>query len=1013
MDQYFGNYLGIVIQNNDPEKRGRVKVFVPHVSYGQYEKWDQLEADKIFKSLQDPNINDILEDLRSVLPWAEVAGPLFGGNASGRYNSTKKKTYTSNSNIWEGQELVQGNRPTANYIGIGSLHDGFNDASKTGVMNPYTFEYTPSDYSNLAAGTFSIPNVGAHVWVFFEGGDSNLPVYWASGYSQADYKRIYTTVKFTDESLASLGSDAIEKANISVDYPNIYENLSEPSLTPESKTFRAKHVINTNKHSIELIDTDNREILKFTHFSGSFKEWNNYTTTEFAANNDQKLVLGDQFETVKRSKNIAVSTDYRLLVNGDSFLRVGNSDFQKVQESVSILNQLNEYKQLFDRKRTGRTIYARRTGSIDLSTITSVNGMSRLQTQQAESVGLKTIEGVEYYNGFVYCPVCTNTRYEPQSDNWVVGISYEVGDPNAPIPTLTTVPVNPTSSSLYTDLQNLKNKKAFSDTEQGIGYWLGGACDVCNSDFLNEQLRRVGFNPSTEHGLFKEESAKVANGSMYTFYQNNRSRLSELLASFSGGDQIIEVHKNKIETVGLVMNTSPSFRIDPIGKLRVDSVFVAPEGTYTSGKPSPHIESVDVAEVPGGNYIVTAANKLKFVVGAKGINIKTFGPLDMYGGIVNFTGEQINIGSQNEINIDAGEKLFIRSRKTTIVSKDHEPVMVESPLHVSRNVIVRGGIYVEGQCGLLHIATLREYGITSGPTGAAGAAEAIGSTFSGQVTTERGKKPRELKTAQVAQKLFGTGSIKRNKFSAPGGGVSWDVEYSIPPGTEGIVDAFTTGGANAAIGALASQLAALQAFVFTHVHLYERIPGVFFDSAEELRAYLNDPSAHPGGATINSRSATIAAAPVTGFTGIYGGIAQQALKDANFDNKVDTVVIATYATQGSSLVPPITVTTAGPFVIPPGGANALEGSALSVTVNKTYVLSNGGKVTMVFNVSITVDTGNTQEANVNASAGGTTVTGSQSVTYNNGSVVATYQSGTGTPAGTTPVFAPPSPIVVK
>ena len=32
MKEYNSIYLGIVIQNNDPKKRGRVKVYVPHIS---------------------------------------------------------------------------------------------------------------------------------------------------------------------------------------------------------------------------------------------------------------------------------------------------------------------------------------------------------------------------------------------------------------------------------------------------------------------------------------------------------------------------------------------------------------------------------------------------------------------------------------------------------------------------------------------------------------------------------------------------------------------------------------------------------------------------------------------------------------------------------------------------------------------------------------------------------------------------------------------------------------------
>ena len=49
---YFGNYLGIVVQNNDPEKRGRLKVFVPHVSSTVYANWDSLILKNKHKTLK-------------------------------------------------------------------------------------------------------------------------------------------------------------------------------------------------------------------------------------------------------------------------------------------------------------------------------------------------------------------------------------------------------------------------------------------------------------------------------------------------------------------------------------------------------------------------------------------------------------------------------------------------------------------------------------------------------------------------------------------------------------------------------------------------------------------------------------------------------------------------------------------------------------------------------------------------------------------------------------------------
>ena len=48
--KYVGNYLGIVLQNSDPEKRGRVKVYVPHISVTVYDNWHKDKLDKIYWS---------------------------------------------------------------------------------------------------------------------------------------------------------------------------------------------------------------------------------------------------------------------------------------------------------------------------------------------------------------------------------------------------------------------------------------------------------------------------------------------------------------------------------------------------------------------------------------------------------------------------------------------------------------------------------------------------------------------------------------------------------------------------------------------------------------------------------------------------------------------------------------------------------------------------------------------------------------------------------------------------
>ena len=55
MRQHWGNHLGICVNNADPEKRGRIQVFVPHIMPALFEEWNEdgkditIECDKLCK----------------------------------------------------------------------------------------------------------------------------------------------------------------------------------------------------------------------------------------------------------------------------------------------------------------------------------------------------------------------------------------------------------------------------------------------------------------------------------------------------------------------------------------------------------------------------------------------------------------------------------------------------------------------------------------------------------------------------------------------------------------------------------------------------------------------------------------------------------------------------------------------------------------------------------------------------------------------------------------------------
>lgn len=676
-------YLGICCQNNDPEMRGRVKIYIPQLA-PTIEKLN-TNVDKFFNFIgkeTNPQLNQVLEDLKNSLPWAEYAGPICGGNASGRYNAFLEKGTTSDSNGWENDKMVEGYRPAQNYVAEQSHPDAFKTVGehKNRFANEYSYQYTPSNYSGFARGLFSLPNVGAHVYCFFINGDRNFPVYFASSYSQDDIKRIFTLEQDVNE-------------NSHMDYPATYENIKKDKIDSDVKTFRSKTVLNSNKHTIELIDTDLREILKLTHYSGSFKEFNNFATIELATNNDQKLVIGDQFLTVQHNKSEYIKAHSELIVGGDRYINVGETDQTIVKQILDIHKTIHDYKMLFNIQRAQygeTTIFG------------NPNDMSTLQ-QRKGFTGKKL--GKEYKNGFIQCPICWNLKYNPYKPepDGTRGVSYtnwlepEVLVANCLAPFF--MPACHTfAGSTPADPGNCIPKPHPFLKQKG--YYRGMKCACCNGE---------GFSPSSQDGMFDTEPAKQKNGLMDQQILTQAPILFELERKLGkGGDEIKVVSMNKIETIGLVMNDLKSYRVDPIGKLKIDGVYVAPQGSYDNFKVSPHVEYVDVTDMPG-DYILTAMNRYKLLVGSRGVNIQTSGPLDIYGTIVNFTGEQINLGSKNEIVVDGGERISLRARKISLVPVEHNAVVVEGQLHVTRNTVLEGGAMIDGELGICHITAPMEW----------------------------------------------------------------------------------------------------------------------------------------------------------------------------------------------------------------------------------------------------------------------------------------------------------------
>jgi len=704
---YYGNYLGIVVQNNDPLKRGRVKVFVPHISPSVYSGWNEINRDKKFKFIGknlNSDLTDVLDDLKKILPWANCASPLAGENTSGRYNAsiaagsisdTSKKdkflSNTANTNINQSSLT----KYSQNYDNIGEkpgnvfdinyfkLKDAFNNPDDTNVnnVNKFSYNYTPDIYSNGAKGSFAIPCVGAHLWVFFVAGDPLKPIYFASSFGEADWSSIYSAGSAANIDGSNIRGDA------GVDYPGDFENKRSSATNPplDAETYRNKYIINQKGGTLSFVNTDNKEAVKISHYTGSFKEFNNFTNIELATKNDQKLVLEDSFLTVQGDRNEYTGRDYDLNTVGNFYKKIGKINSTLAAEWRSVVRELADIKQLFDIKRADRF----KNSLLKFSS----NKQNKVGTPAACPVCKGSADSYWIYN-ISYSDSFVNDIYTSFSD---AGGDYVYGRTNLFLKSLKYVGVggSPTYTQPVTQLGGAVDGSQFSSTP---GSFLGNTpCPACGGS---------GNSPSSQDGNWNRESKEEL---INQFFSNNITRLSEIEKQLGlGGNEIIEISKHKFETIGTIMNDFGSIRIDDKGKMEPSEVIIAEYGTFLNRRPTPVHEYVHVTDLPGGNYTLNVSNRYNLLVGAGGVNIKSFGLVNISGTITNIAGEQVNVGSENEVNIDGGKRVSITGDVVSIRQRDKKQVLIDSSLGVSKNSIVLGGGYFEGELHVQHVTAPME-----------------------------------------------------------------------------------------------------------------------------------------------------------------------------------------------------------------------------------------------------------------------------------------------------------------
>jgi hypothetical protein len=213
-DPIYGNHIGIVINNNDPEFRNRVQVFVPHLSMTLYSGWNSAMKDIALGPGWLDNLDISLQNrLMRSLPWAEAARPIFGGNGSLSNNPETNKSQIIRQQGGTSNTHLDGN---ANPVVKGATSSTITGGSKI----------TSSTITGGSGGSITATNYG-----FYDGKEGTLDESTLDTYSAG---LLGSGVWLDDDSVAVSPS---LKAKILAAYPELGGNVIGARITfPNGKT---------------------------------------------------------------------------------------------------------------------------------------------------------------------------------------------------------------------------------------------------------------------------------------------------------------------------------------------------------------------------------------------------------------------------------------------------------------------------------------------------------------------------------------------------------------------------------------------------------------------------------------------------------------------------------------------------------------------------------------------------------------------------------------------------------
>ena len=637
-----GFYRGVVVQNNDPQKLGRVKVFVPHLHMSLLDiEESDYDAEFYFgefgtnyqhKGKKLIDLTKYVDKIKLKLPWAEISLPITGGGFSS-FNSPSNRATTSDSPHYVNQ-ISEDDASVGSAVGAEYRENPPSDAfsRNSDTPNPVGNAYNTQSFYNAPKGMFGIPQVNAKVWLFFLDGNQNTPVIFGYSPSSSSYKQIYDDTN----------------------YPNGYENNDPTQETnPENLKRRQLTAMNYKGGSISFNGTDNEESLSISHDSGSYTQFTNSGRQTLVTVQDSKLVKGSQYSTVENNHNFSCGNSSNMKVSGDVDIQIGTANYAAAQRWKEAASKIHAVKSLPETQNSkGDSFFA--------SPLTKKGGKNPPCPACSQGKKYETLTGG---NGDEKNNEKINQGQTSFLDSLIKNIMSFLG--------------------AKTKLQ-IEDAKAeqFPKTSD---------CPVCGGS---------GESPSTMGGDFPKEQRKEEIGNLYV---NSAQEFFEAENALGNGGSVkMNVTKDFFLSVGCASNDLDSIRVNKEGSahdigLKLDGE----KGVYPSPVVGAVVEMNHVDKFPGGQFTIDAQNGINLIGGSGGIDFSSTGIMSLYGTIAEVTGEQVILSSKSGMSISTSDILSIKAPNISIQSDNQ--TFFKGNVAIDSNMVCRGGAMVQGEMFVQHI----------------------------------------------------------------------------------------------------------------------------------------------------------------------------------------------------------------------------------------------------------------------------------------------------------------------